>query len=358
MEQKTKKIIHGSNLKARIEDFVYVHKRILAIFLILLLIAVPFFGFSQYIIRIFIMIGIYTMLALGLNILTGMTGLVSLGHAGFYAIGAYTTAILMVRFGLNFFMAVLIGMIVTGFCGFLLGLPTLRLTGTYLSIVTLGFAEIVRMVIMNWDTVTNGTLGLRNIPKPSMLGYQLTLANNGMYYMMVVLLLLVTLACLAFQSSKLGRALRAIKANELAATMMGIRTAKYKIIAFVLSAVITGLAGGFYATLVSYIDHNSFSFDISILILSIVILGGMGTLRGMFLGSIILIVFPEVARPLMEWRFVVYGLVLILMMRFRPQGVLGWRSKAPYPIPEANKEAKEVSAKNVSKKRGGEHGIS
>lgn len=315
---------------------------------ILLLFAIPTFGFSQYMIRIIIMIGIYTILALGLNILTGLTGLVSLGHAGFFAIGAYATSILMIKSHISFFLAVIIAMIIAGICGLLIGLPSLRLTGTYLSIVTLGFAEIIKMVIMNWDSMTNGTLGIRNIPKPMVLGEKLTLANNGMYYLMLVLLFLVTFTCITIHNSKIGRALKAIKANELASTMMGIYTARYKILAFVISAVITGLAGGFYATLVSYIDHNSFTFDTSILILSIVILGGMGTIRGMFLGAVILIAFPEAARPLMEWRFVVYGFVLILMMRFRPQGLLGWRFTAPYRIPKET---------NVQK-RGGRHGIS
>ncbi|MBH1942179.1 branched-chain amino acid ABC transporter permease [Mobilitalea sibirica] len=293
----------------------------------------PVFGFSQYMTRIFIMIGIYTMLALGLNILTGYTGLVSLGHGGFFAIGAYTTAILMLRFQMNFLIAVMIAMVFTGICGLLLGLPTLRLTGTYLSIVTLGFGEIVRMVIMNFDTVTNGTLGIRNIPRPSFFGFELTLANHGLFYLMLVLLILVTYVCIGIQNSNMGRTLRAIKADELAAVMMGIRSSRYKVGAFVVSAVLTGLAGGYYASLVSYIDHNSFTFDVSIMILSIVILGGMGTIRGMFLGAAILVAFPEVARPLMEWRFVVYGLVLILMMRFKPQGLLGWRSRLPYKIP-------------------------
>ncbi|WP_313129740.1 branched-chain amino acid ABC transporter permease [Anaerocolumna sp.] len=330
------------------QEKLYNKRYIFEIGAVLLLLAVPALGFSQYVIRILIMIGIYTMLALGFNILTGLTGLVSLGHAGFFAIGAYATAILMIKMQMNFFLAVFIAMIITGICGLLLGLPTLRLTGTYLSIVTLGFAEIVKMIIMNWDSMTNGTLGIRNIPKPTMFGEKLTLANNGMYYLMLLLLFLVTFTCITIHSSKIGRALKAIKANELASSMMGIYTARYKVLAFVISAVITGLAGGFYAALVSYIDHNSFTFDTSILILSIVILGGMGTIRGMFLGAAILISFPEVARPLMEWRFVVYGLILILMMRFRPQGLLGWRSTAKYRIPK-DKEGK---------KRGGKHGIS
>lgn len=292
---------------------------------ILGLLFLPNLGFSQYMIRIFIMIGIYTTLALGLNILTGYTGLISLGHAGFYAIGAYTTANLMMKLNMNFIMAVILASVVTGITGFIIGLPTLRLTGTYLSIVTLGFGEIMKVIIMNFDSVTNGTLGIRNIPRPVLFGRQLTLANHGMYYLMVALLLCATFACIAIKESKLGRALFAIKTDELAAKMMGIQASRYKVIAFVLSAMITGLAGGFYATLVSYIDHNSFNFDVSIMILSIVILGGMGTIRGMYFGAALIIYLPEIARPLMELRFVAYGLVLILMMRFCPRGILGWR---------------------------------
>jgi len=305
---------------------------------ILLLLVLPALGFNQYIMRIFIVIGIYTILALGLNILTGYTGLVSLGHAGFYAIGAYTTALLMMRLEGGFFPALLGGVLLSGLCGLLLGLPTLRLSGTYLSIVTLGFGEIVKMIIMNWDSVTNGTMGLQGIPRPVLFGLELTLANHGLYYLMLGLLLLVTLICVTIVNSKAGRAFRAIKSDELAASIMGIRTTRYKILAFVISAAVSGLAGGFYGTLVGYIDHNSFSFDVSILIISIVILGGMGTFRGMYLGAAVLIAFPEIARPLMEWRFVIYGLVLIVMMRFRPQGLLGWRSGLPYKLPEIKEQ--------------------
>lgn len=306
--------------------------------IILLLLGLPLLGFSQYVMRIVILMGIYTILALGLNILVGYTGLVSLGHAGFFAIGAYGTAYLMIQHSVGFVVALIIGTLLSGFMGFVLGLPTIRLSGTYLSIVTLGFAMIVQVVIMNWDSVTNGTLGMSQIPKPNILGYDLNLANHGIYYLMLFLLGLVTLGCYTIIHSKIGRTLRAIKSDELATTMMGIHIDRYKILAFVLSASITGLAGGFYATLSSYIDHNSFGFDLSILILCMVILGGMGTIRGMYLGAALLIIFPEIARPLMSWRFVVYGFVLIIMMHFRPQGVLGWRSRRKYPIPSGIKK--------------------
>ncbi|MCL2578583.1 MAG: branched-chain amino acid ABC transporter permease [Oscillospiraceae bacterium] len=297
------------------------------------LLALPHFGFNTFIMRLFIMIGIFSMLGLGLNILMGYTGLVSLGHAGFFAIGAYTSALLMVHTDLPFLVTLIAAAITSGVVGGILGLPTLRLSGNYLTIVTLGFGEIVRMVIMNWRSVTNGVLGVRS-PRPVMFGMEFTFANHGFYYTMLVLLLLTGLTSAAILHSRTGRAFLAIKEDEIAATMMGIRITRYKILAFTISATITGVAGGFYASLMPHIDHDVFTFDVSVLIVSIVIVGGMGTMRGMFLGAIILIAFPEVSRFLMEYRFVVYGLLLILMMRFRPQGILGWKSRLPYNLPK------------------------
>ncbi len=309
-----------------------------------ILLALPWLGLNQYIMRILIMIGIYSILAIGLNLLTGYTGQVSLGHAGFYAIGAYTASLLMINFQMNFLFAMFAGACLAALCGLFLGLPTLRLSGSYLTIVTLGFGEIVKMVLMNWDTVTNGTLGIKNIPKPEFFGFKLTLANNGLYYLMLILVLLTGLGCVALIKSRTGRAFLSIKEDELAATMMGIKTTSFKVLAFVISAFITGIGGAFYASLVGFIDPNSFTFDVSTLIISIVIMGGMGTMRGMFLGSAILIAFPEVSRFLADYRFVVYGLVLVLMMRFRPQGILGWKSQMPYQMPKSARKQLNAGA--------------
>ena len=302
-----------------------------------LLLALPHFGFNTFQMRLFIMIGISAMMALGLNILTGYTGLVSLGHAGFYAIGGYTAGLLMIETNLPFLVTIAAAAVTSAIAGFLLGLPTLRLSGNYLTIVTLGFGEIIRMIIMNWRNVTNGVLGIRP-PRPTMFGMEFTFANHGFYYTMLGLLLIVSLACVAIIRSRSGRAFQAIKEDEIAATMMGIKTTRYKILAFTISAIIVGIAGALYASLMPHIDHDAFTFDISVLIVSMVIVGGMGTMRGMFLGAIILVSFPEVSRFLMEYRFVVYGLLLILMMRFRPQGILGWKSRMPYKLPRAVKQ--------------------
>lgn len=314
------------------ETYIDKYSKALLVISALILIIFPMTVDNQYLLTIIIKIGCYAIFALGLNILTGYTGLVSLGHAGFVAIGAYTTSLLSVKAEMNFFISLIIGMIFAGIVGVLLGLPTLRVSGTYLSIITLGFGEIVKMIAMNWNAVTNGTLGVKNIPKPSLFGYKLTVTNYGLYYMMLFFVMLVTLFCIRIVKSKIGRAFMSIKTDELAATMMGINVTKYKILAFVMSASICAVGGGIYASLIGYIDPNTFNFDVSTMILSIVILGGMGTIRGMFVGSIILIAFPEISRFLMQYRFVLYGVILVVMMRFRPQGIMGWNSLLPYKI--------------------------
>ncbi|MDR2746269.1 MAG: branched-chain amino acid ABC transporter permease, partial [Treponema sp.] len=289
--------------------------------LLLLLAAVPAFGFSRYIMRIGIVIGIYSMLTLALNLVAGYTGQLSMGNAGFYAIGAYTSTLLMIRGGMSFWLSLPAAAALAGISGFLLGLPTLRLKGSYLTIVTLGFGEIIRMILMNWDPVTNGTMGIRNIPLPVLFGVKLSFANHGLYYLVLALASLVSLFCVLIINSKIGRAFIAIREDEIAAQMMGIKVIRYKVLAFVLSAAISGIAGAFYAPMVGYIDPNSFTFDVSSQIISMAILGGLGTMRGMYFGAAVLIIFPEVSRFMMNYRFVLYGIILVLMMRFRPQGL-------------------------------------
>ena len=325
------------NKKKRIK-FTSLTSKILITSLVLIVLVFPFLGFSSYIVRIAVMVMVYCMLALGLNILTGCTGQVSLGNAGFYAIGAYCAGILATKFNAGFMVCLIVAMIVTALSGLIIGIPTLRLKGSYLSIVTLGFGEIVRLIILNWESLTNGPLGVRNIPKPSFFGLTLTLNNGGMYFQAVILLSLIALVCYLVMNSKYGRTFNAIKEDELAANMMGINCAFYKTLAFVLSATISGIAGCFYAYVITYIEPNMFNFDTSIMILSIVILGGMGSIRGMLLGSLILVSFPEVFRFLNEYRFVIYGISLVVLMRYRPQGILGGRSSKPYPLPKALRE--------------------
>lgn len=316
------------------EHFIDAYKPVFILLIALVAIAFPFTPIADRSTqRIVIMILLYSMLGMGLNVLTGYTGLVSLGHAGFYGIGAYCCAILTTKLGWSFWPALLAGGCFTAFIGFLLGLPTLRLSGTYLSIVTLGFCEIVQMILKQWESVTNGNYGIRNIPKPVFFGFECKLQNGGFYFIVLALVVLTALASMAIKKSKAGRAFLAIKDDELAATMMGIKTARYKILSFVISAFITGIAGGFYSVINNgYIEPTNFVFNISVLIISVVVVGGLGTIRGMFFGAALLQLFPQVFRFLNEWRFVIYGVLLVVMMQFRPQGALGWQSTLPYKL--------------------------
>lgn len=329
------------SLLYRFESFVDKTKYILIALGVAILLAIPYMGFSSYIMTLTIKIGVYICLALGLNILVGYLGLISLGHAGFVAIGAYVCSLLVLKSGLSFWVALLLAGAFAAVCGLILGLPTLRVSGSYLTIVTLGFGEIVKTILMTWKPVTNGMLGVKPIPTPKIFGVSMTLKNHGLYYIMVGFLLLITLFCYVLNKSKTGRAFRAIKGDNTAAIMMGINTTYYKVLGFVLSGVICALIGGFYASTMTYIDPNSFTFDTSTMILSIVILGGMGTIRGMFLGAVVLVAFPELSRSLMDYRYVAYGIILIVMMRFRPQGILGWRSQIPYRISKRVKKELE-----------------
>lgn len=300
----------------------------------LLLLLFPVFKPSTYLVRVVTYIGTYTIFALSLNLLVGYTGLVSMGHAAFVAVGAYTSAFFMTNYDMNFFLAMLLGAVFSGVSGLLLGLPTLRLSDTYFVIATLGFSQLVKVVSLNWKPVTNGALGIKNISNPVFFGIKLTYANGGLFWLMLVLVTLTYFACEAIKKSKMGRALFAIKGDELAAMSMGIDISREKIVIFVISAVIAGIAGSFYASMMTYIDPNTFSPDVSTIILSIVILGGMGSNSGMVLGALLLISFPELLRDLQAYRFVVYGIILIIMMRFRPQGFLGGKSRRPYEFPK------------------------
>ncbi len=299
----------------------------------IVMVALPFL-LNSYIMRVITVIGLYTILALSLNLISGYAGQVSIGHAGFYAIGAYTSALLALNIGLPFWLCMIIAMVVTALFGMLLGLPTMRVSGTYLAVVTIGFCEVVRMVFLNFESLAGGPLGLSKIPRPVFFGFELTSQNGGYYYLVIVLLVFTVFVMRRIVNSSFGRALVAIKEDELASEMMGIRTTRYKIAAFVISAAFAGLAGSFYAHFMTYIDPNGFVFDESVLMLSIVILGGMGSIPGMFVGTILLVTLPELLRSLQEYRFVMYGVVLVLTMRYRPHGLLGGESKKPYTLPK------------------------
>ena len=322
-----------TGLYEKITDFLGKNKKIVIPVTYLLLASVPFLGVSQYFIRVLCMIGVYSILTLSLNLIAGYMGQTSMGHAALYCLGGYFSALLGSKLGWPFWITILFGVLGGALGGLILGLSTMRLSGSYLAVITLAFAEVVEMVVLNWNDVTNGPLGVRNIPRPSIFGWELTTSNGGFYWLMLVLVTVAILVSLCVVNSKFGRAVRAIKEDELAAKLMGVHTAAYKVKTIVLSGALAGMAGAYYASMNRYIDANTFNFDVSMTILCIVIFGGLGSIPGMIVGSVLLIAFPEVLRALSDYRFVVYGLLLIFMMRFRPQGLLGGLSRKPYRLP-------------------------
>jgi branched-chain amino acid transport system permease protein len=290
--------------------------------LIFLALIFPLVFNDPYIISVAVIAGIYAILSISLNLITGHMGIVSLGHAAFFGIGAYTSAILSLRFHWNFLFTFVAASIMAALFGLLLGAPTLRLSGRYLSIVTLAFCEVTRIVEMNWTSLTRGPLGLTNIPPPSIFGFELD-SPMRQYYLVLVLCGVTIYAITSLINSRFGRAIIAIKNDEIAAEATGIVVYRYKLLVFAVSSMFAGLGGAFYAHYVGFIDPSSFAFDQSIQILSMTIMGGLGNIFGSIFGSITLIALPEILRPLLAVRQVLYGALLTIMVFMRPEGILG-----------------------------------
>ncbi|EJN08196.1 high-affinity branched-chain amino acid ABC transporter permease LivM [Herbaspirillum sp. YR522] len=313
--------------------------------LLLLAIALvwPFFGSRGYV-DVMTLALIYVVLGLGLNIVVGFAGLLDLGYVGFYAVGAYTYALLNQYFGLSFWECLPLAAGASALFGFVLGFPVLRLRGDYLAIVTLGFGEIIRLLLNNMTGLTGGPDGVSGIPKPTVFG--VVMARNpateggttfhdmlGLTYQgshMVIYLYFLALLMVLFTyfvTSRLlrmpmGRAWEALREDEIACRSLGINPTRVKLSAFTLGAAFAGLAGSFFAARQGLVTPESFTFIESALILAIVVLGGMGSQLGVILAAILLTVLPEVARSFAEYRMLIFGLVMVLMMMWRPQGLL------------------------------------
>jgi len=282
------------------------------------------FVFSHYQINIMITALIYVMLGLGLNIEVGLAGLLDLGYVAFYAVGAYSYALLNYHFGLGFWTALPVGAILAAFFGLLVGFPVLRLRGDYLAIVTLAFAEIIRLVLENWNSFSFGPSGISNIPRPGFFGLNLTPEQSAiyMYFLLIILCLLTVFVIHRLQNSRIGRAWVALREDELACQAMGIDKTKAKLAAFALGATWAGMAGVLFAAKTTFINPASFTFLESAMILSIVVLGGMGSIAGVIIAALALILLPEYLRVFADYRMLLFGAALIMMMVFRPQGIL------------------------------------
>ncbi|MDP4127017.1 MAG: branched-chain amino acid ABC transporter permease [Bacillota bacterium] len=260
----------------------------------------------------------YIILALGLNIVIGYAGLVDLGYAAFFAVGAYTTGILM-QFGVNFWLTIPIAVLFCVIAGIIIGGPTLRLRSDYLAIVTLGFGEITRIVARNLK-ITGGASGLVGIQRPTFFGHTLYQITD-FYYTFFILVVLAIIVAIRLHNSRLGRAWQYIREDEDAAEAMGIDPVKTKLQAYMIGAAFGGVAGAFFAVKMTAISPETFAFTQSTLVLLAVILGGMGKIPGAILGAVFLVFFPEIFRSIGQMRMLFFGIMLVIIMVFRPQGL-------------------------------------
>jgi branched-chain amino acid transport system permease protein len=289
--------------------------------------------FSTYQTNIMITALMYVVLGLGLNIVVGLAGLLDLGYVAFYAVGAYAYALLNHHFGLGFWMVLPLGGLLGALFGILLGYPVLRLRGDYLAIVTLGFGEIIRLVLENWNEFSFGPSGIAGISRPGFFGMSMTIhqVTTYTYYLMIGMVCLTIFVVGRLQNSRIGRAWEALREDEIACQAMGIDKTRTKLMAFSLGATWAGFMGVVFAAKTTFINPASFTFLESAIILSIVVLGGMGSIVGVILGAFILILLPEYLRAFSDYRMLIFGATMVLMMVFRPQGLIaGVRKKHTY----------------------------
>lgn len=294
----------------------------IAVALVAALIVFPWVFSSAYILRIVTVCMMYVMIALSLNLLTGFLGLMTLGQAAFWGIGAYTAAILVTQMGWGMGMCMIASALMAGLLSLLVALPTMRLKGYFLTVVTLGFCEIVRLVEMNWMDLTRGPLGIAGIPSPNFFGIDLS-SNRQIYYVMLVLVVVSAVIIFSIVHSRVGLAIMAIRDDDLAAASMGVNVVKYKIMVFLISTMMVGVAGAFYAHYISFIDPSGFTTAASTDMLIMAIFGGLGSIPGTILGASILTILPETIRAMAEYRNLVYGIIIVVLMMVKPDGILG-----------------------------------
>ncbi|MGB5618042.1 MAG: branched-chain amino acid ABC transporter permease [Desulfobacterales bacterium] len=299
------------------------------IYLLVLAVVIAFtlaypFVFSMYQTNIMISALIYIMLGLGINIVVGLAGLLDLGYVAFYAVGAYSYALLNYHFGLSFWLALPIGAATGAFFGILLGYPVLRLRGDYLAIVTLGFGEIIRLILENWNAFSFGPSGIANIPRPGFFGIKMSLEQSSIfiYFLLIALVIFTIFVVNRLKDSRIGRAWIAMREDEVACQAMGIDRTKTKLTAFALGATWAGMAGVMFAAKTTFINPASFTIWESINVLCIVVLGGMGSILGVIFGALALILLPEYLRAFSEYRMLLFGIILVTMMVFRPGGII------------------------------------
>ncbi|MBV9080867.1 MAG: branched-chain amino acid ABC transporter permease [Elusimicrobia bacterium] len=290
-----------------------------------------------YIIRLLGLVGLYITIALGLNLVVGLIGLLDLGFMAFYAIGAYSMALLSMR-GMSFWLALPACTVIAMSCRAALGAPVLRLRGDYLAIVTLGFGEITRIVLNNWDSVTRGPKGISLLTDPNVrpirfFGHALV-TNTDYYYLILALVIAGVLVSERLKNSRIGRAWMAIREDEVAARLTGVQVTRMKMIGFVTSAAFAGAAGGVFARWESFVTPESFTFWESVMLVAMVVIGGMGSVPGALMGVAIVMLVPELLRnvlgpALVSWRYLLFGVALVIVAVYRPEGLWPGRRSRP-----------------------------
>ncbi|MDO9499526.1 high-affinity branched-chain amino acid ABC transporter permease LivM [Falsiroseomonas sp.] len=323
-------------------------------------------GIGRYELDLGILVLTYVMLGWGLNIVVGLAGLLDLGYVAFYAVGAYSYALLAQYFGLSFWICLPLAGILAAFWGVLLGFPVLRLRGDYLAIVTLAFGEIIRIVLLNWVELTGGPNGISGIPRPTFFGLPFSMSGGPgtfagffglepspshrvifLYYLILALALLTNWVAIRIRRQPIGRAWEALREDEIACRALGINITNTKLTAFALGAMFAGFAGAFFATRQAFISPESFTFIESAIILAIVVLGGLGSQIGIAVAAIIMIGGFELFRDLEEYRMLVFGAAMVTIMVLRPRGLVG--SRAPSVVLGAQRR---IDAQHVSEGRG------
>jgi len=303
-------------------------KFLVGLLLIAGLVTLPWMIKNPYYLHIIIMSGIFVLLASSMNLITGCTGRLNLGHAAFYGIGAYASTLLVMRLGFPVWLAIFLAGLITIFFGILIGVPCLKLKGAYLAITTLAFGEITRLAMMNLVGLTNGPLGIRGIPNPPpiIFGGSLSISfesKTSYYYFLLALCLACLLIIRRLLSSQIGRTFVAIREDEVRAETVGIDTTHIKLMNFALGAFFAGLAGAFYAHYVRFISPDTFTLNETFTILTMVVIGGLGTFYGPIIGGVLFTFLPELLRAIADYRMMIYGLMMSVAIIFMPEGIIG-----------------------------------
>lgn len=318
------------------------HKKIWAGLFLILLVITPHFPFMDpYLLFVLDLIYISVLVSIGLNLLAGYAGQVSIGHAAFYAMGAYASAILQERLGLPFFVTMILAAAITAGIGYIVGLPAIRLQGLFLAMATLAFGLVIEEILIIAEPLTHGPNGMA-VPEATLGSLVLTSDTNAFYYTCLAVAAIMTWVAINIVNSRTGRAFVALRESEIAAQTNGINLSGYKTIAFAISAFYTGLAGALYAQAVTFIAPDGFTIFLSIQFLAVIIIGGMGSILGSILGAITLVLLPELfAKMPPEWGapMIFYGAALILVIMFMPLGIAGWVNKIRYNLALRRMEA-------------------